>query len=250
MQDTPPTLLRSLEELTTAVQRLQAGDLAARLEEPDAPGELAALARALNSLADTLQQRKAAALVESEARFQAIFDNAAIGVAMMTLDRHIVQVNPTVTRITGYAPEEIYAIDPTDMVVPEDRAIDRELFLELVAGQRDQYLAEKRYIRRDGSLFWGRINFALVRDGQGAPLYIVGMIEDISEEKAAQDAVTAERTRLARELHDAVTQTLFSTTLIADVLPDLWAMNPEEGRRRLAELRHMTRGALASCSPT
>jgi signal transduction histidine kinase len=64
-------------------------------------------------------------------------------------------------------------------------------------------------------------------------------------EKAAQDAVTAERSRLARDLHDAVTQTLFSTTLIADVLPDLWAMNPPEGQRRLEELRQLTRGALA-----
>jgi signal transduction histidine kinase/ligand-binding sensor domain-containing protein len=64
-------------------------------------------------------------------------------------------------------------------------------------------------------------------------------------EKAAQDAVTAERTRLARELHDAVTQTLFSATLIADVLPDLWGRNRAEGDRRLEELRQLTRGALA-----
>jgi signal transduction histidine kinase/ligand-binding sensor domain-containing protein len=64
-------------------------------------------------------------------------------------------------------------------------------------------------------------------------------------EKAAQDAVTAERTRLARELHDAVTQTLFSATLIADVLPDLWNKNLAEGNRRLEELRQLTRGALA-----
>ncbi len=64
-------------------------------------------------------------------------------------------------------------------------------------------------------------------------------------EKAAQDAVTAERTRLARELHDAVTQTLFSATLIADVLPELWSKNQVEGDRRLEELRQLTRGALA-----
>ncbi|MBP1466441.1 hypothetical protein EYB53_012070 [Candidatus Chloroploca sp. M-50] len=64
-------------------------------------------------------------------------------------------------------------------------------------------------------------------------------------EKAAQDAVTAERTRLARDLHDAVTQTLFSITIIADVLPDIWNMNPNEGRRRLEEMRQLTRGALA-----
>jgi signal transduction histidine kinase len=122
-----------------------------------------------------------------------------------------------------------------------------------------------------------------VPDGAGNPHYLVGLLEDVTEEKhaaeklaeqeakhlqmleerlaerteelsaanerlrdqAAQDAVTAERTRLARDLHDAVTQTLFSTTLIADVLPDLWALNPVEGRRRLEELRQLTRGALA-----
>jgi signal transduction histidine kinase len=68
---------------------------------------------------------------------------------------------------------------------------------------------------------------------------------ELLREKATQDAVTAERTRLARDLHDAVTQTLFSATLIADVLPDLWKGNRAEGKRRLEELRQLTRGALA-----
>jgi signal transduction histidine kinase len=58
-------------------------------------------------------------------------------------------------------------------------------------------------------------------------------------------AVAAERSRLARDLHDAVTQTLFSASLIAEVLPKLWGLNPDEGKRRLEELRQLTRGALA-----
>jgi signal transduction histidine kinase len=64
-------------------------------------------------------------------------------------------------------------------------------------------------------------------------------------EQAQQAAVLEERQRLARELHDAVTQTLFSATLIAEVLPRLWRRNQEEGQRRLEELRELTRGALA-----
>ncbi len=60
-----------------------------------------------------------------------------------------------------------------------------------------------------------------------------------------QTAVAAERTRLARDLHDAVTQTLFSASLIAEVLPQLWERQPEEGARRMEELRQLTRGALA-----
>jgi PAS domain S-box-containing protein len=64
-------------------------------------------------------------------------------------------------------------------------------------------------------------------------------------QQAAQTAVAAERSRLARDLHDAVTQTLFSASLIAEVLPRIWERDAAEGQRRLAELRELTRGALA-----
>jgi signal transduction histidine kinase len=63
--------------------------------------------------------------------------------------------------------------------------------------------------------------------------------------QAEQMAVAAERSRLARDLHDAVTQTLFSTSLIADVLPRMWNTDRSEALRRLGELRQLTRGALA-----
>ncbi len=63
--------------------------------------------------------------------------------------------------------------------------------------------------------------------------------------QAEEIAVNAERSRLARDLHDAVTQTLFSASLIAEVLPRIWAKNPEDGRQRLEELRQLARGALA-----
>ncbi len=63
--------------------------------------------------------------------------------------------------------------------------------------------------------------------------------------KAVEEAITAERNRLARELHDAVTQTLFSASLIAEVLPELWDMDETEARKSNEELRQLTRGALA-----
>jgi len=63
--------------------------------------------------------------------------------------------------------------------------------------------------------------------------------------ESEQNAVLMERNRLARDLHDAVTQTLFSASLIAEVLPRIWQRDPEEGWRRLEELRQLSRGALA-----
>jgi nitrate/nitrite-specific signal transduction histidine kinase len=64
-------------------------------------------------------------------------------------------------------------------------------------------------------------------------------------EKAEETAVAEERSRLARDLHDAVTQTLFAASLTAEALPQVMEIDPELGRTRLAELRGMTRGALA-----
>ena len=64
-------------------------------------------------------------------------------------------------------------------------------------------------------------------------------------EQAQELAASQERNRLARELHDAVTQTLFSASLIAEALPALWERDPEKGRERLTKLRQMSRGALA-----
>jgi PAS domain S-box-containing protein len=247
----------------------------------DAAGQPAYLVGIVENIED--QKRALEELRESEARFRAMFDSAAVGVAVMTLDRRIVQINQTATRLTGYTAEEMNTINASMLAIEEDRYIDREQFIELIQGKRDQFTVEKRYMRKDGSIFWGRVNFAAVPDAEGKPLYTIGIIEDITQEKhsaeklaaqeaayrhnleqritertaelnqanallqqkAAQDAVTAERTRLARDLHDAVTQTLFSTTLIADVLPEIWDMNPEEGKRRLEEVRQLTRGALA-----
>ena len=74
---------------------------------------------------------------------------------------------------------------------------------------------------------------------------VIGLENARLYEEAEQAAALAERGRLARELHDAVTQTLFSASLIAEVLPQIWETDPEEGRRRLEQLRQSTRGALA-----
>ena len=251
------------------------------------------------TMVEDINERKHAAeeLRKSQARFQAIFDNVAVGVAVMSLERRPIAFNTATERIVGYTAEELQGIDPRLLAVPEDRGMDTNLFDELVDGERDSYVMERRYRHKDGKIFWARVNYSLVRDLDGKPDYLVGIIEDIDEqkrasermaeqeadyllnlqqrvrertqeledanqrlqqefeqrtkiekelaEKAAEDAVTADRTRLARDLHDAVTQTLFSASLTAEVLPDLWDMDVDEAKRSTEELRQLTRGALA-----
>jgi len=234
---------------------------------------------------------------ESEARFQAIFDNVAVGVAVMTLDRQPIAINAMTEKIIGYGFDELVGVDARTLVIPEDRNMDTEWFGELIEGKRNSYVMERRYRHKDGHIFWARINYSLVRDMNGNPSYLVGIIEDIDDQKraserlaeqeagylrtlqqkveertqeleesnrnlqmeidqrkkieqrlaqqAADEAVTADRTRLARDLHDAVTQTLFSASLTAEVLPDLWEMDIGEAKKSTEELRQLTRGALA-----
>ena len=64
-------------------------------------------------------------------------------------------------------------------------------------------------------------------------------------EQSQELAVLEDRSRLARELHDAVTQTLFSASLVAEALPVTWEKDPQEGRKLLQELHSLSRGALA-----
>jgi len=71
------------------------------------------------------------------------------------------------------------------------------------------------------------------------------MDEDLNAQRLKEQTALEERTRLARDLHDAVSQTLFSASLIADVLPRVWEKNKEEGLKKLEEVRQLTRGALA-----
>jgi nitrate/nitrite-specific signal transduction histidine kinase len=73
-----------------------------------------------------------------------------------------------------------------------------------------------------------------------------GTLENIRfYQQAQQMAVIEERSRLARELHDAVTQTIFSTSLLAEALPDIWENDPQEGRQVINQLRGLSRAALA-----
>jgi PAS domain S-box-containing protein len=233
----------------------------------------------------------------SEARFEAMFQNADISFGLMGLDRQVLEVNEAACRLLGLTKEEFVELRVDDLIHPDDVGQDAEMFQELVDGRRGSYVADKRYRHKDGHYIWARLIFSAVRGEDGKPAYLIGMVEDISEQKrieeelqqreeeylrqlekrvwerttelrqtneqlsqemeqrvraeaalahkAADEAVVAERNRLARDLHDAVTQTLFSASLVAEVLPELMKIDPLEGSKRLQELRQLTRGALA-----
>jgi PAS domain S-box-containing protein len=155
----------------------------------------------------------------TEQRFRAIFDGVHIGVAVDNLEGRPIETNQVLQKMLGYSGEELRATHFSRYTHPDDVAADCTLFDELVAGKRDSYQLEKRYIRKDRSLVWANLTVSLIRDPEGRPQFAIGIVEDITERKRVADDLAeaqrrrveiqeAERLHLARELHDSTVQQL------------------------------------------
>ncbi len=157
----------------------------------------------------TMLAERTAALArirESEELFRTVFEGAAIGIALVDLEGAVVRSNPALRRILGYSEAELRGKSFTGVTDPGDVAAEVGLFEELVAGGRDGYQIEKRYVHKDGHLVWSRLSASLLRDPDGEPRFAIGMVEDVTESKRAeneirtrarQQAVVADLSRLA-----------------------------------------------------
>ncbi|MHC5599195.1 MAG: PAS domain S-box protein [Nostoc sp.] len=137
-------------------------------------------------LADvTVAKQTEVALRESEERFRTIFNQATVGITLVTLDGQFLQVNPAFCEITGYSVEELIELSFQDITHPEDLVVDRLYARQVLAREINGYSLEKRYIHKDGSLVWVKVTVSAVWDAEGKPMYALGIIEDISERQAA-----------------------------------------------------------------
>ena len=125
----------------------------------------------------------------SEARFRALFEHTAIGIALVDLEEHPMASNPALVRLLGYSAEELRGMRFSEFTHPDDVGIDRTFFQELVANQRKYYQIEKRYLTKDGREIWGLLTASLVRDDAGQPLFAIGMVDDITARKQAEEQV-------------------------------------------------------------
>ena len=129
-----------------------------------------------------------AARQESEERFRTIFENAGLGTSLVDRHGHPIKCNPSVQKMLGYTESELGNMAFTEFTHPDDIDLDWKLYSELVAGKRDKYEIEKRYIRKNGELMWGHLTVSLIKNRDGTPAeYTVGMIEDITERKRSEE---------------------------------------------------------------
>src|SRR5262245_7449431 len=95
---------------------------------------------------------------ESDARFRAIFENAAVGIRRVGPDRGFLEVNQRLCEIVGYTREELLTKTFSEITHPEDLEADTKIMREVRGGNTDTYLREKRYCRKDGSVVWVNVN--------------------------------------------------------------------------------------------
>jgi len=159
------------------------------------------LARIGRLLADT--GRHAEDLGASERRFQATFELAAVGIALVGPDGRWLRVNNKLCAIVGYTCDELLGMTFQHVTHPDDLDADMVQVRQVLAGNIDTYNREKRYIRKDGSLVWVNLTVALVRDAAGRPDYFISVVEDIDRRKRAEEALLRSRDELAQAAEQA-----------------------------------------------
>lgn len=156
-----------------------------------------------DGLIQDITDRKVAeeAVRESEAKFRAVFDSAGIGIAISALDGTLLECNPALERMLGYDRGELQGQSSGRIAHPDDFALQRDHVRRILAGAHTKgFSTERRYVRKDGRIMWGRITATLVRDARGNPQYGLGLVEDVTERKASEQ----ERERLLAEVQEAM----------------------------------------------
>src|SRR4051794_4440865 len=107
---------------------------------------------------------------DGDRRFRSIFDSAAIGIAVIDMrSGTLLESNGALREMLGYTAEELCGKSFADITYPPDLDSDLALFGEMVAGTRDRYSIEKRYVRKNGALVWAKLHASVDRSVDGSP---------------------------------------------------------------------------------
>ncbi len=144
-----------------------------------------------------LLQVREQAFVAAE-KFAGAFSSAALGMALVSLEGRWLDVNDSLCGILGYTRAELLQIDFQTLTHPDDLHTDLALLGDLLAGRREHYHMEKRYLGKARNLVWGRLSVSLVRTENGEPLHFVSQIQDVTAQRLSGQQLreSEQRTRV------------------------------------------------------
>jgi PAS domain S-box-containing protein len=143
----------------------------------------------------TQRKKMEVALKEGEQRFRSVFEQAAVGVAIVDKEGCIVEANRKLERILGYGIDELVGINVFEITTEEDSISERQLSEELLTGKRDSYSMEKRFICKEGNQIVGRLTVSLSKNSKDEIDFTIGVLEDVTEYRQVQEALTISEAR-------------------------------------------------------
>jgi PAS domain S-box-containing protein len=139
-------------------------------------------------------------LQESEERFRRVFEDGPLGIIIADQNYRVLKVNMALCEMLGYSEEELVGRTVEEFTCPED--VDKSVTLskQALKGEIPLFQLEKRYVKKNRENLWVNLTATVIKDQEGKVLYAIGMVDDITERKAAEQ----ERERLISQLKEAL----------------------------------------------
>jgi len=173
------------------------GSLAVAIDQLPRLAVFVLCAGAVSWASDARRVKIERALRESERQLHALFEEAAVGIALVNASGHAFKTNRQLRSLFGYSEQEFRAFQFTKITHPARGEADWNVFTELVHGKRDSYRLEKRCFAKDGRIVWANLAVSLVRDELGAPCFGIVVVEDIGDRKRAEEELRRSEAFLA-----------------------------------------------------
>jgi PAS domain S-box-containing protein len=185
--------------------------------------------RSLGTVIDlTVRYEAEEALRQNERVLSAIFEGASVGICYADADRGIQKANARMSSLLGYSVTELQYLDYRAFTTPEDVAIEEEQIRSIRHGRSGAFVREKRFIRKDGSAFWGNLSLSASRDRANRLVGFVVVVEDITERREARETLrqfnaeleqrVAARSREIQGLLDSIPDTVLICSASGETL--------------------------------
>ena len=138
----------------------------------------------------------------AEAQYRAVFDQAAMGVARVSVDGRFLEVNDRLCAITGYGHDELRDMRFQTITHPDDLGTDRAKLAALLAREIDTFSMEKRYLPKSGDAIWASLTVSLVRNAADEPAYFIAIVEDITARKQVEAEQRQYQSQLRLMIHE------------------------------------------------
>jgi len=182
--------LRSFAGYPLMVEGRLAGVVAMFARHPIDDATLGAMGSVTNTLALGIARQNAESdLRKSEERFRSVFDESPLGMALSDSRHRLVRVNSALARMLRREECEVVGAHLSSFVHPADRDADLDNLGGVSAGERTRFVTEKRFVRTDGELIWLRLSASALHPAIGNEACCLGLLEDVSAEKAAEEAL-------------------------------------------------------------